>query len=374
MRACLLSIQAPRHMVSIAQYGQYFDLHGIPYDIICTDPYGDDEKGTADRLYKVRTYGNPSVIQKISGYVRFISYAKKVMRENHYDLIVLRNEITTILFTNFLRKYYKGKYIVSVKDLFNENAKLKNEKLLTKQLNKAVADSYLTTVSSPAFCQYFEDSGKSLLVHNISPAVIPQKHMLSKEDVKKEPIIILYCGHISYPQIACKMIDRFKNDSRFFMRIVGNGSEPVKAYADKTECKNIEVLGGFKSSETIDILNTGHIIYNVYGNDFRCEQTALSNKLYYSVCMHMPILVSPKTYMAEITGKLGVGFEIDFDSPENICDNLHDWYVNFDQEKVDQKCEDYKIEALSSHKELFKKMDFYFERYNEDLSIKGMQK
>jgi hypothetical protein len=347
-------------MVSIAQYWQYFDHHKIPYDIICTDPYGEDDETTAEHIYKVNTVYAPNALQKIKNYARFIYFAKKTLLKQNYDLIVLRNEITAVLFAGFLCSHYKGKYIVSVKDLFNEHSKIKNANILTRLLNKVVKGSYLTTVSSPAFCDFFINKNKSLLVHNISPQVLPEKRVLTSSDMKKTPIIILYSGHISYPQYACKMIDRFKNDNRFFMRVIGNGSESVKKYADLVGCKNIEVSGGFKSSSTMDVLTTGDILFNVYGNDNHCEQTALSNKLYYAVCMQIPIIVSHSTYMAKVTTDLGIGFEIDFDSPNDICTQLYDWYRNFDQSKVEHKCEEFRQEALMSHNNLFEKLNTFF--------------
>ena len=158
------------------------------------------------------------------------------------------------------------------------------------------------------------------------------------------------------------MIKRFCNDNRFFMYIIGAGSEEVKPYADEIGCMNIEFGGKFESKETETILKKGDIIYNVYGNDFYCEQTALSNKLYYAVSMCCPILVSPGTYMSIITEKLGIGFTIDFDSPDDICTILYEWYQSFAQSDVIDKCGKFKEDALQSQKLIHSKLDVYLNK------------
>lgn len=358
MRVCILSTCTQKHMILVSTYQKYFQEHNIEYDFIYPDKYHEEEKSTARKTYRyeVSTSNNPIV--KVFDYFRFIKYAKKTINSENYDLIIAWNEVTASLFSNFLVKSCSGKYIVVVLDLFNEKSKLKNEKVLTAKLNRAIEGSLLTTVSSPGYIQYLSKNKDYLFVDNINNAILPPERTRSIN--KNSPICILYSGHISYPELAMKMILRFKGDDRFKIKIIGSGSDNLANYVKRNQIKNIEVRGKFASKDTVQILDEGDIIYNVYDNKYHCERTALSNKLYYATCMNVPILVSPDTYMERITHELGIGFTIDFDDSRDICDELYNWFMSFDPNESREKCCLFKKRAFNSHNVLYKKLDEIF--------------
>ena len=246
-------------------------------------------------------------------------------------------------------------YLKIVLDLFNEKNILKNERILSRMLNRAIEGALLTTVSSPGYIQYLSRKKEYLFVDNINGAILPDERK-RPIDLSK-PICILYSGNISYPELAMKMMRRFKNDKRFLMKIVGSGAEQLEQYAKNNGIDNVEIRGVFASKDTLRILDEGDIIYNVYDNKYHCEQTALSNKLYYAACLNVPILVSPDTYMEKVTHELGIGFTIDFDDPKDICSALYDWIVTFKPETTRKKCHEFKERAFYSHEELYKRLD-----------------
>ena len=358
MKVCILSPSVQKHMVLVSTYIKYFEQHDIEYDFIYPDKYHQVEESNARKTYRFEVRNTKNNIIVISDYLRFIRYAKKIIDRESYDLIIVWTEIAAAIFANYLAKKQKGKFIVVVLDLFDTARVIKNPYILSALLDKAIRNSLFTTVSSPGYIPYLTNKRDYLFVQNINQAILPERKILDFKNGK--PITILYSGHISYPDYAMKIIDRFKNDSRFFLRIIGAGSEPLKQYVDSIGCKNAEVFGRFESEDTIRILNSGDIIYNVYGNDKPCEQTAFSNKLYYAALMNVPIIVSPHTYMERITKELGIGYAIDFDSTDNICDALYNWCINFNQEKVRDKCAVFIQDALDSHKTLYDKLDTWF--------------
>lgn len=358
MKVCILSTCTQKHMILVSTYQKYFSMHGIEYDFIYPDKYHEEEKSTAADTYRfeVNNSGNPLV--KAIDYIRFIRYAKRIILNNNYDLIIVWNEATAALFSSFLVKHCANRFMVVVLDLFNEKSIIKNERILSRRLNQAIDGSLLATVSSPGYIQYLSKNKEYLFVDNINNAILPEERFWTFD--KEKPICILYSGNISYPELAIKMIKRFKDDQRFAIKIIGSGSELVKSYVQINNITNVEIRGRFLSKDTIKILDEGDVIYNVYDNKYHCEQTALSNKLYYAACLNIPILVSPGTYMEKITRELGIGYTIDFDDPNDICNELYDWLEHFDPRVSKKKCQDFIDNAFASHDRLYKKLDEIF--------------
>ncbi len=358
MKVCILSTCTQRHMILVSTYQKYFKERSIEYDFIYPDKFHVEELSSANNTYRYEVSNSNNFLVKAIDYLKFIRYSKKILLQNCYDLIIVWNEATAALFSDFLVKKFKNKYIVVVLDLFNENDKLKNEKILTSRLNKAIECSIFSTVSSPGYIKYLSTKKEYLFVDNINNAILPREAVYSVSN--KKPIVILYSGNISYPDLAKKMLLRFKNDNRFFIKIIGSGSEKLIDFVIKNNISNVEIRGKFDSKDTLNILKEGDIIYNVYDNKYHCEQTALSNKLYYAVCLNIPILVSPKTYMEEVTKELGIGYTIDFDDKNDICTDLYNWSLKFDQNKTRDKCISFKNDAFSSHLKLYEKLDEIF--------------
>lgn len=354
MRACILSVVEPKHMVMISMYTEFFDIHQIPYDIVYMDRYHVEEETNAENVYRCEINSTNS-INKIIGYIKFKLYAQKVLKKIHYDFIAVWNEYTAVLFSNFLEREYKGRYSVNVRDLFDPDDRIRKPELLYPILNKAIQNSAFTTVSSGKYISYLTKFDKYIFVHSINAAILPPaiNHKLRKD----EPIRILYIGKIRYLDEVKKLIYEIRNDNRFLMKFVGIGSENVKKIADSCGCRNIEFTGMFDSRQTNNYLKDADIIFNLYGDRKASVQTALSNKLYYAVCLNVPILVYKKTYMYEIANSCGIAFPVDDYPAGTVADNLYEWYNKLDFNAIHLKCEEFKEEAIRSHYIFEKELD-----------------
>ena len=67
----------------------------------------------------------------------------------------------------------------------------------------------------------------------------------------------------------------------------------------------------------------------MYGNKNPHLNYALSNKLYFSAQLGIPIVVCPDTYMEEISKKYQLGISVDIEKPTSK-DKLVDFYDNMD--------------------------------------------
>lgn len=352
MRVAILSLVEMKHMVMTSIYTEYFDDNDIGYDIIYLDRYNVQEPSRAKNVYRYAC-PNSSSLSKAVAYIRFRDFATRIMNNNKYDFIVVWNEYTAVLFSKYLSKVYAKQYSINIRDLFNEKSILRNPKVLNHSLKRAVESSLFATVSSEKFINYLPKFNNYIFIHSINSEILPKAkdYPLDRDDIT--PIKILYIGKIGYLNEVKKMIDCLKNDSRFIMKFVGIGSEKVKEYAENCGCKNVEFVGAFERQKTLDYLNEADIIYNLYNPTYACEKTALSNKLYYAVCLNVPILVFKNTYMYKIADKCGIAFSVDDRFDCSLGDELYKWMLQFDRTNAHEKCEKFIKEALDS------KISFY---------------
>jgi hypothetical protein len=96
------------------------------------------------------------------------------------------------------------------------------------------------------------------------------------------------------------------------------------------------------------------MILNLYGNHTPKLDYALSNKLYYSASLGMPILVCPDTYMAEIIDVYELGLIFDKNDPQNL-NKLYAYYSNIDRNEFLRKC-DYFLHSITNDMEQYKKI------------------
>ena len=83
--------------------------------------------------------------------------------------------------------------------------------------------------------------------------------------------------------------------------------------------------------DTVNFYNKTDMINNIYGNDSIALTTALSNKLYYSIYLKLPILVCKNTFMSKLSLKYKFGFE--FNENETFADDLYKFYNDFKKEE-----------------------------------------
>ncbi|MDD2268377.1 MAG: hypothetical protein PHY15_02365 [Eubacteriales bacterium] len=335
-----------KHMVMSSIYTDYFHRNGIQYDIVYLDRYNLEENSKAQTIYRCicSKYGFWS---KIYGYIKFKLYAQQILQKNKYDFVVVWNEYTSVLFSHYLVKHYHQKYSVNIRDLFNEKSIIRNPKILNPLLKQAIKNSLFVTVSSGKYIDYLPKYNNYHFIHSINSEILPKAKLYSVQGNIK-PIKILYIGKIGYLNEVKRLIDCLKNDDRFLMKFVGIGSEIVKTYADDCGCKNVEFVGSFERQKTLEYLNEADIIYNLYNPTNACERTALSNKLYYAVCLNVPILVFKNTYMYEIAEECGIAFAVDGRFDNSLGNELYRWFEQFDRKSAQKKCESFLTKAKES--------------------------
>ncbi|MGI6360067.1 MAG: hypothetical protein ACOX02_03405 [Acholeplasmatales bacterium] len=350
-KVCIISTVNLMHMTLSSLYTNYFQKNDIPYDIIYIDKYGIDEFTDAANIYKYRVKNRKSKVLKIFNVLRFVSFAKKLIYKNDYDLLIVWNELTAVLMSNFLAKKYKNKYVINIRDYgFNDLP------IIKKRTQKVIEASSFTMISSNRFMEFLPKIDKYLFVHSYNEEIFKNIDFKYRKKDKNQIITILFIGKMSYFKEAINFIEKLGNDNRFKLKFVGAGTELLEPYIMKNKIKNIELIGKFSPNETAKYLIEADIIYNLYGFGAKDVDTLLSIKLYYAIYLNMPILIYDNTHTNTYAKNAGINITIPNKKIINLADIIYEKYQTWDEKKAKEKSAAIMKEIKDSHNMLYNKL------------------
>ncbi|MFW7402918.1 hypothetical protein ACODG4_08705 [Vagococcus fluvialis] len=321
MKICILSASNIKHMSLISLYTSQLEKYKIPYDIIYFDKYGIDEKINAQSKYKLYFQVNRewSLLKKLNQYLRFRKTAKKIIKKNNYDFLIVWGTHTTFLFADYLFIHYRKRYCLNIRDYFHEKRKLFY--LVHKIM---ITNSSFSTISSLGFLKFLPKFDYKV-VHSLNDNLKKMKEKSGIATIDNySPIIITFIGYVRFFDTDKKLIDELGNDQRFILKFIGEGAQYLQPYVDKQQIKNVVCIAGFNIDETVELLNDANIINNLYGKNNIALDTAISIKFYYSIMKKIPILTFRDTYISELSRQLGIGISID--EIEGSADDIFNQY------------------------------------------------
>lgn len=325
-RVCFVSLT---NMYLTPYLIKYTELGKYSYDIIYWNRHGIEEKSGAEQEYpfEYRVEENVSKKQKIIGYLKWKKYVQRILKKNDYSKVVLLQTSAGILLSEILKKKYKNRFIVDVRDYTMENNSL------FKKIEKALFDKADAVVISSKGYENFLPTKKYVYVHNDINIDTSVMNDIRSKQKTNEKIVLSYIGLIRFHAQNKKIIERFGNDERFRIRFIGTGADYLREIIEDGKYNNIELIDRFPPEETMNYYKSTDMILNLYGNNTPLLDYALSNKLYYSAKLGIPILVCPDTYMSEIAMQYSFGCECDLD--DRGCANaVFEYYRNFEKQEL----------------------------------------
>lgn len=332
MKICILGAVNIKHMTLISHYLDNIDLAKHKVDIIYVDKYGINEEIKNVNMYKypIKIDNKWTKLRKTKEYYKFKPFAKKIIKKNQYDLIIVWGSYTGHLFKDYLIKNYKNKYIFNIRDYFYEKSKL-----VYFRIKNIVDNSLITTISSEGFLEFLPKSNKYQVIYSFNKQIINNSNKCTSYNTKL-PLKLSFIGNNRFYDIHKTLMYKLKNDERFILQYFGTGSDNLRKFAEENEITNTKFIDGFPMRETAKLLDETDILNNIYGNKEIALKTALSIRLYYSIYLNKPILTSPNTYTSYVSNKLGLGLDIDVDSNINIGDSIIRWYKSLDINEINE--------------------------------------
>lgn len=327
-KICILSISNIKHMTLISLYTEKLIEDNIPYDIIYNDRYGEEENFDADNIYRFENKmdKNTGRFMKFLKYLRFIKYAIFIINANKYDFVIVWNELTAFMFSGYLAKRLNGRYCLNIRDYLYQNYPI-----IKQIFKKVITNSAFTTISSDGFKNFLPEYDY-IHVHSLNSKLLSKLIPRNSLQEKSEKIRISFIGNVRFLGINKEILKVFKNDTRFLICYYGTNAEVLEEYCKENLIENSSFHSSFKVEDTNNFIQKTDMINNIYGNHNISLDYALSIRLYYGIYYQVPLLVSSKTYMAEVVNKYNIGYVIDVIDAD-LPNEIYDWYhsINFDE-------------------------------------------
>lgn len=336
-KVAIVSVADQRNISLISLYTELFSRVNIIYDIICIDRYGEKNNYNTCRVYQysVNQKMDGNKLKKLYYFLQFGEYAKKILRENHYDFVVVWNENTAALLSSYLRIEYKNRYCVNIRDY-----DYRSRPLIKWRCEEAVRASAFSTVVSPMMINVVNGYSCTLVMSHNKKILkeIPPRNCLRIEF----PIRISFIGKIRTFEADRYLMNAFANDSRFILQFIGEDSWKHEDYIKNNCIKNVKLIKEFPPEDTKKYLEITDIIDVHYGENFPNIKWFAPIKFGYAVRLNIPILVTRDTYMEEVGRKYGFAFSIDSRLPnKSLANQIYEWYTGLDFEVLKNGCKAY---------------------------------
>lgn len=294
-----------------------------------------------------------SLFSKLPHIARYRRFVKKVIRQEHYDKIVVLHSTPGIALLDILKQNYRGKYLLDYRDVSHEN--LGFYKSLIADL---ASDAGCVIASSPAYFQYLGGSDRAILKHNLLREEEPKARRRGQQ-----PIRIRYWGMIRHEKANLALIDEIGGDERFELHYNGREeavAERLKAHVVGRGYANVFFHGSYYNDERLSFAADTDLIHNVYENDF-VTRGAMGNKYYDGIQFKIPQLCTAGSIMGEMVAEKGLGIAIDY-SKSRFADVIFDYIKQIDFASFDKACEEELRSVEKDNKRADKAILRFFER------------
>lgn len=311
-------------------YTNIFNELGINYKVVYWDK--NEQETISDDCFIKYRYHSTGKVGKIFGYLKYRKFILKIMKEEDFNLLLPLQPILSFILFDVLYKKNKRKYIYDVRDYSYEWFGI-----FRWTQKRLVENSLINIISSNGYREFLP-SGDYYIAHNI-----PRNDYIEYKQYKSsdsEKINISYIGLIRFMEQNKKIIDFFKNDSRYQLRFIGTNAKKLESYCNVNQIKNVTLIDTFDPKETLKYYDDTDLIMNLYGNDTPLLDFALSNKLYYAACLYKPILVCENTYMESVSVKNGIGYTLKMKSLSEK-EELYGFIKEMNREEFIINCDNY---------------------------------
>lgn len=271
-------------------------------------------------------------LEKIRGYIQFRRYAKKILLQNQFDIVIPLLTPCALLLFDILLKHYPGKYIFDARDYAGE----KNP--LVYGIEKKIVKNARACVISSEGYKAFLPPYPYIVSHNKKDLPADETQQIRSRPKERQTLHIAFIGYVNYQEQHKKLMLTLKNDPRFRLSFIGTRAAELEPFLQQNHISNVTLIDHFEPSETLAFYRDVDFVNNLYGNHTPVLDYALSNRLYYAAELEIPILVCPDTYMASVSTAYHFGCVTDLDV-DGLGDKLFDYYTNIQWDKLHDGCQ-----------------------------------
>jgi len=277
-----------------------------------------------------------SKLSKVSSFLKYRRYAKKLLRTQKFDLIIALHSMPGVLLSRFLAKQYRNRYIFDYRDSTYERFGF-----YRSIIARIVKGSKCTFVSSDGFRCFLPESEKEKIYtsHNLLVDSLEHRDERTKFGIKSDKIRISFWGFIRHEDVNRELIKKIAADGRFELHYYGREQQValnLKQYASDIGATNVFFHGEYTPEERYKFVRCTDVIHNLYRD--ANTMLAMGNKYYDGVIFRIPQICTEGAFMATVAEQGGVGIGVDL-SNEDFCEKLYDYYSGLNKTSFEAKCD-----------------------------------
>jgi glycosyltransferase involved in cell wall biosynthesis len=146
-----------------------------------------------------------------------------------------------------------------------------------------------------------------LVIHNTPIMKEKPNHFL-----KNDKITFTYVGALARSRFIEKMIDIFKENQNFNLKLAGMGDMDDYARVVSLKHKNIEYYGRIDYKEALRLYSTTDVMFAIYDPKIPNHRYSAPNKVYEAMMYGKPIVVAKETGVDDIVVSRNMGFAIPY--------------------------------------------------------------
>ena len=275
------------------------------------------------------------IMSKTGNFVKYRAFVKGILKDTHFDRIIVLHTLPAVLVADILLLKYRGKFILDYRDYTYEG--FLPFKWVVGSLTKA---SHATFVSSDAFRGCLPKIPKVYTSHNLLVDSLEHRDVRSSQKRERKPIRMAFWGFIRHEQINREIIRKLGNDPRFELHYYGREQQTaqnLKQLVSSNQYTNVFFHGSYRPAERYAFAAETDLIHNMYEND-AATQKAMGNKYYDGVVFRIPQVCNVDSYMGDCAQKHGVGVALDANS-DGFADALENYYRSIDWSAFNAHCD-----------------------------------
>lgn len=295
----------------------------------------DPPNNISTHMFEYELEDSVPLFMKTKGFMKYRKYAKRLLVNKKFDLIIVLHSTPGILIYDLLKKYYTGKYILDYRDFTYENLSL-----YRKMIHKLVNNSYCTFVSSNGYRKCLPENGSIYTSHNLILSNTENRDRFKNRTKSKSVIKIRFWGFIRHQNINISIINNLSNDKRFELHYHGREqatARHLKEYCKNNGINNVYFHGEYKPNERLIFAKDTDFLHNMYDNDVKTIN-AMGNKFYDGIMLKIPQLCTKGSFMGDSVELSEVGKAFNPYS-ETLADDIYEYYKSMDSIKFETNCD-----------------------------------
>ncbi len=343
MKVCLVSYDEYRNIPYIQKYERMLSEHGVAYDIILWNRSGETAQAPRNHfVFESRV--QKSRRSKLIPFLKWRHFALRILRRNRYDKLVVLTTLPAVLLGGYLLRNYRNRYLLDIRDFTYENVGF-----YKKRVHRLVEAARMTSISSRGFLRWLQEGDKLYVTHNITNEA--EAYPPPQPRFGKGPYTIGYVGGVRYYEANIKLVRQLANHSRYALQYIGKTYPQcdLRPYCREHHIDNVTFCPAFRNEEKPQLYSKIDLIHSLYGAGNQEVATLLPNRLYDCVLFQRPILVSKRTYLAEIVEQYHLGLALDLDQ-DDVPAALDAYISGFDEAAFTQGCADFLLQVAKDEK------------------------